>query len=54
MNTANVPFQTQGKEEETLQRRGDNHKWNMWIGGAYNHELQCYQAANMQLLNVTL
>jgi beta-glucanase (GH16 family) len=32
----------------------DLHKWTMWIGGAYNHELQCYQASNMLLLNGNL
>ena len=26
-------------------------KWNIWYGGAYNYELQLYQANNLQLLN---
>ena len=29
----------------------DLSKWNIWTGGAYNNELQYYQAANMQIQN---
>lgn len=29
----------------------DLNKWNIWYGGAYNNELQLYQANNLQLLN---
>lgn len=29
-------------------------KWNIWTGGAYNNELQYYQAANLQLANGVL
>jgi beta-glucanase (GH16 family) len=29
----------------------DLSKWNIWTGGAFNNELQYYQAANMQLTN---
>jgi hypothetical protein len=29
-------------------------KWNIWTGGAFNNELQYYQAANLQLLNGNL
>jgi beta-glucanase (GH16 family) len=29
----------------------DLSKWNIWTGGAFNNELQLYQAANLQLLN---
>ena len=29
----------------------DLSKWNIWTGGAYNNELQFYQAANLQLVN---
>jgi beta-glucanase (GH16 family) len=29
-------------------------KWNIWVGGAFNNELQYYQAANMQLANGNL
>ena len=29
-------------------------KWNVWTGGAFNNELQYYQAANLQLLNGNL
>ncbi|MDN3658128.1 hypothetical protein QWZ08_20925 [Ferruginibacter paludis] len=29
-------------------------KWNVWTGGAYNNELQYYQAANLQLQNGNL
>ena len=29
-------------------------KWNIWVGGAFNNELQYYQAANMQLVNGNL
>jgi beta-glucanase (GH16 family) len=32
----------------------DLNKWNIWTGGAYNNELQHYQAANLQLENGTL
>jgi beta-glucanase (GH16 family) len=32
----------------------DFSKWNIWTGGAFNNELQYYQAANMQLLNGNL
>jgi beta-glucanase (GH16 family) len=32
----------------------DLSKWNIWTGGAFNNELQYYQAANMQLLNGNL
>ena len=28
--------------------------WNVWFGGAYNNELQLYQAANLQLTNGNL
>ena len=28
--------------------------WNVWTGGAYNNELQYYQAANLQLVNGVL
>lgn len=30
---------------------GDLSSWNIWTGGAYNNELQYYQAANLQLNN---
>lgn len=29
----------------------DLNKWNTWVGGAFNNELQYYQAANLQLVN---
>lgn len=29
----------------------DLSKWTIWTGGAFNNELQLYQAANLQLLN---
>lgn len=29
----------------------DLSKWNIWTGGAFNNELQYYQAANLQLAN---
>src|SRR5205809_51630 len=29
-------------------------KWNIWTGGAYNNELQYYQAANLQVANGNL
>ena len=29
-------------------------KWNVWTGGAFNNELQYYNAANLQLLNGNL
>ena len=29
----------------------DLSKWNIWTGGAYNNELQLYQAANLQVAN---
>ena len=29
-------------------------KWNIWTGGAYNYELQLYQAPNLQLANGVL
>jgi len=32
----------------------DLSKWNTWTGGAFNNELQYYQAANLQLLNGNL
>jgi beta-glucanase (GH16 family) len=32
----------------------DLSKWNVWTGGAFNNELQYYQAANLQLLNGNL
>lgn len=32
----------------------DLSKWNIWTGGAFNNELQYYQAANMQLVNSNL
>lgn len=32
----------------------DLSKWNTWNGGAYNNELQMYQAANMQISNGNL
>ncbi len=32
----------------------DLSKWNIWTGGAFNNELQYYQAGNMQLLNSNL
>lgn len=32
----------------------DLFKWTTWIGGAYNNELQCYQQANLQLVNGNL
>ncbi len=32
----------------------DFSKWNIWTGGAFNNELQYYQAANMQLVNSNL
>jgi beta-glucanase (GH16 family) len=32
----------------------DLSKWNTWHGGAYNNELQMYQAANMQISNGNL
>jgi beta-glucanase (GH16 family) len=32
----------------------DLSKWNIWTGGAFNNELQYYQAANLQLLNGNL
>lgn len=31
------------------QFNGDLSKWNTWTGGAYNNELQMYQAANLQV-----
>ena len=33
---------------------GDLSKWNIWTGGAYNNELQYYQAANLQVANGNL
>ena len=33
---------------------GDLSKWNIWTGGAYNNELQHYQAANLQVVNGSL
>jgi beta-glucanase (GH16 family) len=32
----------------------DLSKWNVWTGGAFNNELQYYQASNLQLLNGAL
>jgi beta-glucanase (GH16 family) len=32
----------------------DLNKWNIWTGGAFNNELQYYQAANLQVLNGNL
>jgi beta-glucanase (GH16 family) len=32
----------------------DLSKWNIWTGGAFNNELQYYQAPNLQLLNGNL
>ncbi|QEC69612.1 glycoside hydrolase family 16 protein [Panacibacter ginsenosidivorans] len=32
----------------------DLSKWNIWTGGAFNNELEYYQAANMQLVNSNL
>src|SRR5258705_1260085 len=32
----------------------DLSKWNIWTGGAFNNEMQYYQAANLQLLNGNL
>ncbi|HET9825655.1 MAG TPA: glycoside hydrolase family 16 protein [Chitinophagaceae bacterium] len=32
----------------------DLSKWNIWTGGAYNNELQYYQAANLQVFNGNL
>jgi len=32
----------------------DLSKWNIWTGGAFNNELQYYQAANLQLVNGVL
>ena len=32
----------------------DLSKWNIWTGGAFNNELQYYQADNLQLLNGNL
>jgi beta-glucanase (GH16 family) len=32
----------------------DLSKWNIWTGGAFNNELQYYQAANLQVLNGNL
>jgi beta-glucanase (GH16 family) len=32
----------------------DLNKWNVWTGGAFNNELQYYQAGNMQVLNGNL
>jgi len=32
----------------------DLSKWNIWTGGAYNNELQYYQAANLQVVNGNL
>jgi beta-glucanase (GH16 family) len=32
----------------------DLSKWNIWTGGAYNNELQFYQAANLKLVNGSL
>jgi beta-glucanase (GH16 family) len=32
----------------------DLNKWNIWTGGAFNNEMQYYQAANLQLLNGNL
>jgi beta-glucanase (GH16 family) len=32
----------------------DFSKWNIWVGGAFNNELQYYQAENMQLANGNL
>src|SRR4051812_27002690 len=29
----------------------DLSKWNIWTGGAFNNELQYYQAANLQVAN---
>jgi len=33
---------------------GDLSKWNIWMGGAFNNELQYYQAANLQVTNGNL
>ena len=33
---------------------GDLSKWNIWTGGAFNNELQYYQAANLQVANGNL
>jgi beta-glucanase (GH16 family) len=32
----------------------DLNKWNIWTGGAFNNELQHYQASNLQIVNGTL
>lgn len=32
----------------------DLSKWNIWTGGAYNNELEYYQAANLQVINSNL
>jgi beta-glucanase (GH16 family) len=32
----------------------DLSKWNIWTGGAFNNELQHYQASNLQILNGAL
>ena len=32
----------------------DLSKWNIWTGGAFNNELQYYQASNLQLINSNL
>jgi len=32
----------------------DLSKWTIWNGGAYNNELQLYQAANLSLVNGSL
>jgi beta-glucanase (GH16 family) len=32
----------------------DLSKWNIWTGGAFNNELQYYQAANLQVVNGNL
>jgi beta-glucanase (GH16 family) len=32
----------------------DLSKWNIWTGGAFNNELQYYQASNLQLVNGNL
>src|SRR6476646_38877 len=32
----------------------DLSKWNIWTGGAYNNELEYYQAANLQVANGNL
>src|SRR5205814_3556239 len=33
---------------------GNLSKWNIWTGGAFNNELQYYQAANLQVTNGNL